>query len=166
MSSSQSNKVVFNPKIPTKLQKELQRLLALVMYESLSKLEKTNIANMKDFFYLHLHGESLPLNGNEPIPLPSIEMSEATKLFRGIGHYSVLWDVSDVNTIINGLPTVVTTLSLKKKFLLCAQPLSKVTIGKELHSELMLQSSSIVEYKRLGATTILGHKKETMKNSK
>ena len=90
MSSSQSNKVIFNPKIPTKFQKELQRLLALVMYESLSKLEKTNIANMKDFLYLHLHGEALPSNGKMPIPLPSTEMSEAAKLFRGIGHYSVL----------------------------------------------------------------------------
>ena len=55
---------------------------------------------------------------------------------------------------------------MKKKFILCAQPLTKVTIGKELHSELMLQSSIIGEYKRLGATTILGHKKDTIKNFK
>ena len=167
MSTRKPKAIQFDPKIPAKLQKEFQRLLALVMYEYISKLEQTDSANIKDYFYLHLHGESVPTNnGLGPTPLPQNEKSEVYKLFRGLGHYSLLWNMQEVTTVTNGIPTSKTIFTLKSQFLLCAKPLDNVRIGQELCNSLILQSSSSAEYKRLGATTILGHKKVAMKNYK
>ena len=73
-----SQKLIFNPKIPSKLQKEFQRLLAVVMYEFLSKMEQTSTENMKEYFHLHLHGISTSSANNDiPTPLPHNEISDA-----------------------------------------------------------------------------------------
>ena len=160
-----SQKLIFNPKIPSKLQKEFQRLLAVVMYEFLSKMEQTSTENMKEYFHLHLHGISTSsANNNIPTTLPHNEISDVSKLFRGIGYYSVLWDVEEVSSFNGGVRSLCKVYQLKKQFIRCAHPLHKVRVGHELHDERILQSSSNAEYKKLGTTTIMGHKNEALEN--